>query len=207
MLTTRIPFAHSGSPQNATSPVLGRLARRRASTAGFSLVEMVLALGVLAFAVIPLFGLLPMGMTTFRKAMDASVTTQISQRIVNEAQQTDFNTFIATTPSIRYFDDQGEEMTTAAGTAGTAPAGAIYQVGVHVTSAPTLPGADNSNENLATVTVQIANNPGNRTLVTDPATNLWSASGNPNVSMASYSTVIAGNGSAVTSSAANTAAN
>jgi uncharacterized protein (TIGR02598 family) len=181
----------------ATQP-FGRRRTKGARTDGFSLVEMVLALGVLAFAVVPIFALLPAGMTTFRKAIDASVTTQISQRMVNEAQQTDFNTFIATNPPIRYFDDQGEEITTATGTAGSAPAGAIYQVSVHVTSAPTLPGADNCNENLATVTVQIANNPGNCTLVVDPATSLWSTSGNPHIPMTSYSTVIAGNSAAVT---------
>lgn len=161
---------------------------RRQKAGGFSLVETVLSLGVVAFAFLPLLALLPMGMSTFRKAMDASVTAQISQRIVNEAQETDFATYIATTPSVRYFDDEGEELTAS----GAVPVGAIYQVNVHVTCSPTLPGADAANENLATVTIQIANNPGNVQMQTD-SNSLWVAPTNGSVSLVDYSTVIAGN--------------
>jgi len=146
------------------------------------MIELVLSLGVLSFAFVSLLALLPAGMSTVRKAIDASVTTQISQRIVNEAQQTDFATYIAKQPAVRYFDDQGDEL--------PGQTHSIYQVNVRVTTAPTLPGAPSANENLATVTVQIANNPGNKPLAED-SDNLWATTSG--VPMVAYSTVIAGN--------------
>jgi len=162
-----------------------RKARHR-TAAGFSMVELVLSLGVLAFAFVSLLALLPAGMSTFRKAVDASVTSQISQRIVNEIQESDFSTYLKKyanaqqTP--RYFDDQGNELPD--------KTNALYWVNVKLATSPTLPGATVSNENLATVTVQIANNPGNKEL-TPSVDDLWPSTNG--VSLTAFTTVIAGN--------------
>lgn len=123
------------------APLLPRkfLSLRRLQ-AGFSLVEVVLAVGVIAFAFVAILGLLPAGLTQFRQAMDNSVASQIGQRIIMDAQLSDFDTltnsvagivqkrdasstayfrarsFAASDTSksnplyIRYFDEQGNEI-------------------------------------------------------------------------------------------------
>ena len=49
-----------------------QLSRRAASDAAFSLIEVTLAIGIIAFAFVALFGLLPTGMKTFRASVDAT---------------------------------------------------------------------------------------------------------------------------------------
>jgi uncharacterized protein (TIGR02598 family) len=140
---------HSGPPLG------NRFARRLdLRKAGFSLVEVVLAIGVVAFAFVALFGLLPAGLSTFRQALDNSLGSQIVQRLVNEAQQTDFPTLIATpTGPLRYFDDQGNEV--------GAIADSIYTAEVSVAPTTKLPDTrPDPTPSLATVTVKLANNPG-----------------------------------------------
>jgi uncharacterized protein (TIGR02598 family) len=104
----------------------------KSKSAGFSLVEVALAIGIVAFAFVALMSLLPAGLTTFRRALDISICTQIAQRIVSEAQQADFDVLTdkANLPSsspgkdysfrmrrpgtaetwVRYFDEQGNEI-------------------------------------------------------------------------------------------------
>ena len=62
--------------------------------AGFSLVEVVLAVGVISFAFVAIMGLIPAGLTQFRQAMDTSVGSQIAQRVIFDAEQTDFDTLV-----------------------------------------------------------------------------------------------------------------
>jgi uncharacterized protein (TIGR02598 family) len=165
------------------SPRLKTAAKRKA--AGFSMIELVLALGVVSFAFVSLLGLLPIGMATFRNALDVSVGMQISQRIVNETQETDFSDCVDPTkkPVTRYFDDQGEEVSDSSK--------AIYQVNVRIESAPSLPGTEEKqNENLATVTVQVANNPAGKVL-TSGVDGLWAEE--TGVTMVYFSSIIAGN--------------
>ena len=127
--------------------------------AAFSLVEVTLALGIMSFALVSLIGLLPVGLSTFHDSVDSSTGTQIAQRLLDEAQQTDFDQLIATAqkPTVRYFDDQGNELLPAK------KAAAIYDTNLVVSPATTLPGAM-SNQNLATVLLQIAKNPGNQVI-------------------------------------------
>jgi uncharacterized protein (TIGR02598 family) len=104
----------------------------KSKSAGFSLVEVALAIGIVAFAFVALLSLLPAGLTTFRRALDISICTQIAQRIVSEAQQADFDVVTdksnlpASAPGkdfsfrmrrpgttevwVRYFDEQGNEV-------------------------------------------------------------------------------------------------
>ncbi|PTX93920.1 Verru/Chthon cassette protein B [Spartobacteria bacterium LR76] len=152
--------------------IILRHRRRAIARRAFSLVEVTIAIGIVAFAFVALVGVLPVGLQTFRRAIDASISAQITQRIINDIQQTDFDVLVDghTEPfqvSPRYFDDQGSEV--------KAPASAVYHVKTWVKPATDLPGgsATASNGKLATVTIQIANNPGNRTLTTDSATGMW----------------------------------
>jgi type II secretory pathway pseudopilin PulG len=60
----------------------------------FSLVEVVLAVGVISFAFVAILGLLPAGLQQFRQAIDNSVGTEIAQRVILDCQQSDFNTLV-----------------------------------------------------------------------------------------------------------------
>ncbi|MDR0534466.1 MAG: Verru_Chthon cassette protein B [Verrucomicrobiales bacterium] len=77
---------------------------RKNKSNGFSLVEVVLALGILVFCLVALLGLLPMGIQSFRSAMSMTVESQIAQSLSSDLQLTDFSNLRAGT---YYFDDQG----------------------------------------------------------------------------------------------------
>lgn len=128
------------------------------SSSAFSLVEVTLALGIVAFSLLTLVGLIPMGLTTFHKAVNASISSQIVQQVVTDMQQTDFSQLTQSIP-IRYFDDQGNELGTANN---PPPAGTIinYDVNVVVTT-PT------GTSNLACLQIEIVTNPGQQTLNRD----------------------------------------
>jgi len=97
---------------------------RASRIAGFSLVEVSLALVVVAVALVALLGLLPSGMSNFRTALDAQIAGEIFQRVVADAQETDFDTLIKSGTDtekgganqqfyrlpLRHFDNQGTEV-------------------------------------------------------------------------------------------------
>ena len=146
-----------------------------------------MAIGIISFAFLTTLGLIPTGLKTFGCAIDTSVGGQIFQRVINEAQQTDFDTLTlaGNAPTVRYFDDQAKELL-------PSQAGkAIYQVNTRILPATSLTttNASATNGNLATITVQIAKNPGNATLAM--ISNLWTA--NPGVSILTHSTLVARN--------------
>jgi uncharacterized protein (TIGR02598 family) len=97
---------------------------RRTRRAGFSLGEVVLALGIVSFALVAVLGLMPAGLNASRRAIDISVGSQVVQRINEELQQTDFDSLTApgALPD-RYFDDEGQEVV---------PAKSIYSVRTEV---------------------------------------------------------------------------
>jgi uncharacterized protein (TIGR02598 family) len=65
-------------------------ARPPKSKNGFSLVEVAVSLALVGFALVSILGLVPMGMTNFRQAMNNTVEAQIVQSITNELQLTSF---------------------------------------------------------------------------------------------------------------------
>ena len=124
-------------PPNACLELPHR-AKFRPRVQAFSLIEVVLAIGIVAFAFVALIGLLPAGLANFRKAMNTSVGSEIGQRVFGDLQQSDFDSLLSeTVPSLsskesanqapqtptaspgvgsvgflprRYFDDQGNEV-------------------------------------------------------------------------------------------------
>jgi uncharacterized protein (TIGR02598 family) len=156
---------------------------------GFSLVEVMLALGVLAFTSVGLLGLVASGLGSFREAVDLSTGAQISQRVVGDVQQMDFDTLLAAGVEAnadffvlpeRCFDEQGSEVLPAPG----AEARIIYRVRVRVarpgarnvvaqskSGFTSLPGGSGASRfqlrDTVFLTIQIANNPGNRVLERD----------------------------------------
>ena len=122
---------------------------------GFSLVEVVLALGIISIAMVPLVGMLPIGLTTFRGSSDRTISVQIAQRIMNESRQAGFTNLTAmTTPQFRYFTDEGDETTAASPTK-------IYVTRTDVIIQVSVPGAVSafSNASLAQVRVRVAASP------------------------------------------------
>jgi len=126
-------------------------------TRGFTLIEVVLALGVVAFAFVALMGLMPVGLEMFRNSIDTSVRAQIVEHVTTDAMETDFDALISSSNAVTtiYFDDQGDEVTQPL---------SIYQVQVTVTGTTQLPapaasGTNANNTDLAMLLIQIANNP------------------------------------------------
>ena len=174
----------------------------------FSLVEVTICLGIASFALVVVFSLLPVGLNHFRKAMETSIGSQIAQRVISDAQQTDFDALITDFQGspitganatglkpFRFFDDQGTEILptgSAAGDPSSAPAGltvAEKQKIVYWVNTRIMPGnpdvgvtSTQNNASLVTVTIQVAQNPGNQQLAFDsgaandqnaPLRNLW----------------------------------
>ena len=179
------------------TPQVFRRARRR--NTAFSLVEIALALGILGFSLVSVFGLIPLGLASFRKASDISIGSQISQVVIGEAQQTDFDTLInkslgssqmnaagAFTKTTRYFDNQGQEQTS------VQPGTTLYWVNTRIVPSTFMPGRTSSGDpintlSIATVTVQVATNPGNHAMTADEHTLLWtSTAGTPIMTFSTY---------------------
>lgn len=58
----------------------------RRTRAGFSLMEITVAIGVIAFGLIAILGLLPVGMKSGREAIDATRTSLIAQDVFNRVR-------------------------------------------------------------------------------------------------------------------------
>ncbi len=59
-------------------------AQRHSSSSGFSLVEVVLALAVVAVGLITIIGLFPQGLSSARRAMDDSLSAMVAQDVIAE---------------------------------------------------------------------------------------------------------------------------
>jgi|SRR4051812_18024685 uncharacterized protein (TIGR02598 family) len=85
---------------------------RRDHAGGFSLVEVALAIGIIAFAFIALFSLMPTGLTTYRSAIDTGNETWILQGMNSMVQTTDFSKIddlsFKKSGEIFYFDEEGK---------------------------------------------------------------------------------------------------
>ncbi len=64
-----------------------RIPLRTANAQGFSLPEVTLALGIAAFGITTLLGLLPQGLSNIRKAGDVAASARISQQILGSIDQ------------------------------------------------------------------------------------------------------------------------
>jgi uncharacterized protein (TIGR02598 family) len=87
--------------------------RPHSRNAGFSLVEVTLALGIAALGIIAVLGLMPQGMEMSRKTGLLSVHRQITEQIAREIDQKPWAEIVNAPPQQQplYFDDQGLEVT------------------------------------------------------------------------------------------------
>ena len=89
--------------------------RRLAAVKGFTLVETVLALGVVSFAMVGMLGMVPIGLENSRKAMNLTVEPSIVQSVAGDLQRTEYKMLAnpGAKGSTLYFDDQGVPVATA----------------------------------------------------------------------------------------------
>jgi uncharacterized protein (TIGR02598 family) len=75
------------------------------------LVEVTIALGVFAFAVLGLMGMLPIALQTHRDAKLDTVLSQIKQRLAAEVLLTDGANLANLSEDVKIFDVEGRELT------------------------------------------------------------------------------------------------
>jgi uncharacterized protein (TIGR02598 family) len=113
----------------------------------FSLVEVVVALAVVSFAIIGIIGFIPVGLQNLRSAIDMSTQTRIVESVTSSMNETGFTNVVAW--STNYYDDEGNTMTNA-----TSP-GVLYEAVINATAPTLIPGGLNST-NLMMVNVAIS---------------------------------------------------
>ena len=74
---------------------------------GFSLIEIVIAIGLAAFAIVGLIGLMPQGLTTLKQSRSDSLRAEILKSVANTAKQTDFSPISSLNGTNFYFDADG----------------------------------------------------------------------------------------------------
>lgn len=164
--TSSAPDVHP-LPESAVCDRDRRSQARRRRTSAFSLIEVTLSIGIIAFAFVAVFGLIPTGLNLFRDAMDYSITSEIAHRVIVDFQTNNMlgtwdPTFAWYTTQQDKYNDNGE----------SDPKNGIYVVNAVVTGTP-VPGTTNPDPNLKTVVIQVARNPSGQLLATDPTTKLF----------------------------------
>ena len=126
---------------------------------GFSLIEVTIALGVFAFAMIPIIGLVSSGMKSLRGSMDDGVRGEIVRKVVAEAGRvpyTDLST--AFNNRLFYFDDEGVQLDSAFSNS------AIFVASNSVANPPSLVTSDPNIAQLLRVTVRHFADTNNKTV-------------------------------------------
>ena len=124
---------------------------------GFSLIETVLALGIMALAITSMLGLLPHGIEMSRKAANAAAETRILDTLTSQLASMPFSALPAQNLKELHFDDQGVAVD------GTIDAAlSTYFVRIQVSNALAgivLPGSLTPESKLLRVKIQIAQTP------------------------------------------------
>lgn len=117
---------------------------------GFSLVEVVTALGIVSFGLVSMMGLLVAGISTFREAVNATTEAQIAQQLANKMALADYSAIATNSGKVYYFTQEGLPARSAAE--------AIFSAKVSAPVRLLVPGAGQSGgSNTATVVISIWN--------------------------------------------------
>ncbi len=140
------------------------------SQAGFTLVEVCLALGIMAVTLIPLIGVMALGLGQVRTNIDNNESVNIAQQVFLEARQMNFSTLSAKGTYYRYFSADGEDIGSGTSKSGASTlsnrAQIVYTAVVSMTAynaastTQQLPGGDSPQSTLLTLTVQVRKTPG-----------------------------------------------
>jgi uncharacterized protein (TIGR02598 family) len=107
---------------------------RRRKNSGFSLVEVVVAIGIVSFAVLATFGLLSVATDTNKRARDEQSAAQLAQNEFQRIRSLGSANFPTTTYVTRYFDASLNDLGT------TLTGDAIYQLQIAIVT-PAAPAA------------------------------------------------------------------
>lgn len=128
---------------------------------GFSLIEVTLAIGVMSFALLALFGVMPVGMATLRDAMDRTTESQIVRQIGATALLMPYSDLSKELSGKTFYYDQEGTLLTQSPAA--RPEGTRYSAQATL-QAPSFPGSSSATNLTASLwSVRIA-------LMTGPAT-------------------------------------
>ncbi len=118
---------------------------------GFSLVEVAMALGIFAFAMVGLVGLLPIGISSFHKSKVAAAQANILSQRLNEVNQTPFSALVDTSAApkitkLRFYSEEGVDLGAPGGEkqadalqASDYPAEAVYASSVSINQSLSVP--------------------------------------------------------------------
>lgn len=106
-------------------------------SAGFSLIEVALSLGIVGFTMTALIGLLPFGLTSFKQAMTNTIESDIVQNLTNDLLLSNFSNLYQYDGQSFYYDREGLVL--------SSRTGATY------TATVSLKGVDGNNSPLALV--------------------------------------------------------
>jgi uncharacterized protein (TIGR02598 family) len=112
------------------------------STGAFSLIEVVLALSIVAIGLVTIIGLFPQGLTSARNAVDDSLCGIIAQDTIADRRieiQNGGTVTVVGTP-IRWYAANGTEITATP----INPATAMFQVVITATPVPGIPNAEST---------------------------------------------------------------
>lgn len=139
------------------------LRRKPRKTFGFSLVEIVVAVGIVATVMVALVGMIPTGLNTVNEAAHTMAEIRIAQQILGEVQLTEWkeiDKWEAEGPY--YYDLEGNKLD------GDDVSKTVYTCQVEVEEAAPLPQAE-ANEYLKRVTVKVSNKRGAKVNFSDTA--------------------------------------
>ena len=124
---------------------------------GFSLIEVTMAIGIVSFCLLTVMGLLSVGSSTLKQAVDQTVESQIAQKLAGEILLTPYSQLTKYAGTNIYFDDAGSSV--------AAVSDPRYKVQIFLTN-PNYPGSANAPANtpiansMQTVQMNIVKMPG-----------------------------------------------
>lgn len=140
------------------TPLHFKAACMLSSCGGFSLVEVALAIGLLAFALLPIMGLLPVAMNVSRDAIDRASEVRMLQSIRADVLASDSDAMLQA--KVHFFDMQGNSLVDLPD---ESDAGAsYYEVTRGTPTSTALPGGQSS-AHLRTIHITLLRHPQNWT--------------------------------------------
>ena len=131
--------------------------RIRARSA-FSLIEVTIALGIVAFAMVPIIGLVATGMKSLRDSMDETVRGEIVRKVAGEALRVPYANLSAEFQNQTfYFDDEGIRQS-------SSNASTIFVATTAISAPPSLITSDTGIARLLSMNVQHFADAKNRTV-------------------------------------------
>ena len=114
---------------------MNEMKRKLQDRYGFSLIEIVMALGILAFSIMSIMGLIPLALGAAHTAIDTGVRTRILQATRTELLNEPFSTLLALSGTSFKYDADGFSIA-------DSKQATCYQVTVSISGSVALPGGD-----------------------------------------------------------------